>query len=123
MEAWENFRSVWLLGLALLCWGAAITSLRGAFSSRQTLLSMSKLIGTTNPVGARVVCFVGLVVFTGVTALLVLLVVHSVVWMVFILIVSFGAYCLSWALRRAYAGSTRSNTVNRAEPQDQGYSE
>jgi hypothetical protein len=43
---------------------ASFTSAKGAFASRQKLISMSALIGTKDPVTARVVCIIGLVVFT-----------------------------------------------------------
>jgi len=43
---------------------AATTSARGAFTSQEKLMKMSALIGTKNPVTARVVCFIGLFFFT-----------------------------------------------------------
>jgi hypothetical protein len=43
---------------------AATTSARGAFTSQEKLMKMSALIGTKNPVTARVVCFIGLLFLT-----------------------------------------------------------
>jgi len=43
---------------------AASTSARGAFTSQEKLMKMSALIGTKNPVTARVVCYIGVLFFT-----------------------------------------------------------
>ena len=70
-----------LIGLVVASFGATIVSCRGAFASREWLISMSHVIGTKNPVIARIVCFVGMFLFTsvwlGCIVLLVLLVVRE----------------------------------------------
>jgi hypothetical protein len=52
------------LVFAVVCFGGSVLSARGAFASQEELLSMSQVIGTKNPVFARFVCWIGLVVFT-----------------------------------------------------------
>jgi len=64
---------------AIACLAGSIVSARGAFASREKLLSMSKIIGTKNPVVARIVCYVGLVVCTVVGAGTVILVILAAV--------------------------------------------
>jgi hypothetical protein len=61
-----------MLAFGVVCLFGSVVSARGAFASREKLLSMSKVIGTKNPVVARIVCLVGLVVCTaaGVGAIL-----------------------------------------------------
>jgi hypothetical protein len=49
-----------VLGFVAVCLGGSVLSARGAFASRETLLSLSKVIGTDNPVLARAVCWIGL---------------------------------------------------------------
>jgi hypothetical protein len=54
-----------MFGFSLSCLAGSVLAARGAFASRQKLLSMSKLIGTRNLVVARIACFMGLVLCTG----------------------------------------------------------
>jgi hypothetical protein len=53
-----------MIAFGAFCLSGTVVSARGAFASPEKLLSMSKLIGTKNPVVARITCFVGLVVCT-----------------------------------------------------------
>jgi hypothetical protein len=46
----------------IACVAGTLAAARGAFASPEMLESMGKFIGTKNPVVARIVCFVGLVV-------------------------------------------------------------
>ena len=80
VEKWvESFRYYLLAAFAVACLIGSVISARGAFASRQMLLSMSKVIGTKNPVVARIVCFVGIVVCTASGAGTILLIVFSVI--------------------------------------------
>jgi hypothetical protein len=48
-----------LIGLIVASFMGSILSARGLFGSREKLLSLSKQIGTKNPVIARIACFLG----------------------------------------------------------------
>jgi hypothetical protein len=60
--------------IAVLFWGTFVAA-RGAVASSEQLLSMTKVIGTKNPVVARIVCWIGVVVCTAVGVGMVILLV------------------------------------------------
>jgi hypothetical protein len=70
--------TITLISLAVMSFGGTIISARGAFASREKLMSMATQIGTNNPVVARIACFIGLFVCTatglGAIALLIALI-------------------------------------------------
>ena len=47
------------IAMVVFCGGIAVTSLAGLFASNAKLESMSSVIGTKNPLTARIVCGVG----------------------------------------------------------------
>ena len=53
-----------MIAFVITCFSGSVLSARGAFASREKLLSMRRVIGTKNPIIARIACFVGLVVCT-----------------------------------------------------------
>jgi hypothetical protein len=53
-----------LLAFTGMCFSGTFVAARGAVASPEQLLSMAKLIGTKNPVVARIVCWMGVVVCT-----------------------------------------------------------
>jgi len=54
-------KSLGILGLAIACLAGAWTALKGIRAPREKLLEMSSLIGTKNPVLARIVCWVAFI--------------------------------------------------------------